>query len=552
MTSTEFAAKYRLLKNVATRGARSFLAQQVELGRMVMVHYLDAEPAAERGDAVARLEGLSRPARDKLLEIVNVDGSPVAVTLFISSFVDFSTWLDQVAGPSASAPVASTSGDFTWEFSRMGAARPADLPLPPSPENTEPSGPHAPVADTSRPDVTAPRAPITRAPGPVADSMRDDARGAPAASAEVVRTDSPDTPSAHKPSHGGEFTQFFGRLSGPGEDFAPASAEAAPPKPGIPPSTRDLSADSPTLIIEVVKPPVADFGKPFVAPPTAPALSAPTFSAPLPAQSAPVDATPAVPLAPSAAAPITPTAPVERKEPDEASFTAIFGASAFRAGQSTPSNQVPPLPSFAAPSPAGRVMPFPTADSARPVPPPPAPPPAAPAGEFTQLFQRLNTAGAAPPTSKAADVPRPLDSAFGTADISIAPPAPRFGSETPRPAAPVVPPLLPNSGSVMAPTSLPNVPTIGGGAPPPGSAWGAPTMADDGAPSDFTRILGRVSPPGQASPAAAPSTPAPAPAITAAPGGEPRGLKTYLPLILALNAVVVATIAIVLYFVLKK
>jgi hypothetical protein len=48
MTSTEFAARYRLLKNVAARGARSFLAQQVELGRMVMVHYLDSESPQQR------------------------------------------------------------------------------------------------------------------------------------------------------------------------------------------------------------------------------------------------------------------------------------------------------------------------------------------------------------------------------------------------------------------------------------------------------------------------------------------------------------------------
>ena len=77
MTSTEFAARYRLLKNVATRGARSFLAQQVELGRMVMVHYLDSEKPQERAATLARLEALTQPARGKLLEIADVDGSPV-------------------------------------------------------------------------------------------------------------------------------------------------------------------------------------------------------------------------------------------------------------------------------------------------------------------------------------------------------------------------------------------------------------------------------------------------------------------------------------------
>src|SRR5579885_503736 len=104
MTSTEFAARYRLLKNVANRGARSFLAQQVELGRMVMVHYLDSETPEQRASALARLRALREPARNKLMEIAEVDGAPVAVTLFISSFVDFATWLDQVSDPAAPAP----------------------------------------------------------------------------------------------------------------------------------------------------------------------------------------------------------------------------------------------------------------------------------------------------------------------------------------------------------------------------------------------------------------------------------------------------------------
>src|ERR1051326_9042028 len=99
MTSTEFARRYRLLKNVANRGARSFLAQQVDLGRIVIVHYLDSESPQQRVATLGRLNALTRPARDKLLEIADVDGSPVAVTLFISSFTDFATWLDSVSSP---------------------------------------------------------------------------------------------------------------------------------------------------------------------------------------------------------------------------------------------------------------------------------------------------------------------------------------------------------------------------------------------------------------------------------------------------------------------
>src|SRR3954468_11094687 len=128
MTSTEFAARYRLLKNVATRGARSFLAQQVELGRMVMVHYLDSEKPQERAATLARLEALRPPARSKLLEIADVDGSPVAVTLFLSAFVDFATWLDSVSPdqpappplpPPVIAPSSRPASDFTGILTRI-------------------------------------------------------------------------------------------------------------------------------------------------------------------------------------------------------------------------------------------------------------------------------------------------------------------------------------------------------------------------------------------------------------------------------------------------
>ncbi|HKW09437.1 MAG TPA: hypothetical protein VJO33_03595, partial [Gemmatimonadaceae bacterium] len=130
MTSTEFAARYRLLKNVAARGARSFLAQQVELGRMVMVHYLDSETPQQRTATLTRLQGLQDPARQKLLEIADVDGSPVAVTLFISSFVDFTTWLDSVSASTPAplptpAVVAAAPSDFTRAFGKVDAPPPA-------------------------------------------------------------------------------------------------------------------------------------------------------------------------------------------------------------------------------------------------------------------------------------------------------------------------------------------------------------------------------------------------------------------------------------------
>src|SRR5215216_3078859 len=93
MTSTEFTARYRLLKCVAERGARSFLAQQIALGRMVMVHYLDAGDPEEQLQLLAGIEVLDTAARQKVLEVIDIDGTAVAVTTFVPSFQDFPSWL---------------------------------------------------------------------------------------------------------------------------------------------------------------------------------------------------------------------------------------------------------------------------------------------------------------------------------------------------------------------------------------------------------------------------------------------------------------------------
>ena len=69
--------------------------------------------------------------------------------------------------------------------------------------------------------------------------------------------------------------------------------------------------------------------------------------------------------------------------------------------------------------------------------------------------------------------------------------------------------------------------------------------ADESGPSEFTRILGRVA-------TAAPQKLAPPPTAPSAPAaGAEQGGKSYLPLISALNVVLVATIAIVVYLIRK-
>jgi hypothetical protein len=502
MTSTEFAARYRLLKNVATRGARSFLAQQIELGRMVMVHYLDSGTSHERAATLARLEALRPPARGKLLEIADVDGSPVAVTLFLSSFVDFGTWLDSVSPdqpappplppPVIAAPVTPVPGDFTRAFQGL---------------------------DTPAPGVV-------RAPVPNVEQR----------------------PAAPPPRAAGDFTRIFGKV----DETTPAATSAESPAP------QSGEDDTPTLIMKPVKAPRA---------------------------AEPVQAAPP----PPASAPISPAPP----PPSEGGFTAIFGklgeaslpSSSAPNGWPEPAAAPPPIaplspPIAPLPQPALGGMP-----AKAPTPPPAYPEPAQP-GEFTQLFQRISPAGGssipslappAPSPFRTPEIPRPIETTpaadFGRAPFadpyptSPAPlPIPSLGAAAP-PASPPplrldpgTPPSLGAAPAFLAPpapnfSGAPPAPNANGipaapAAPPP--AWGASALPpalgsslDVGVQSEFTRILGRVAVPPPPPPPMAPPQGGPA-------GGQKAPAKSMMPLLVALNVVVLLTIAIVAYFMLRR
>jgi len=290
MTSTEFARRYRLLKNVANRGARSFLAQQVDLGRMVMVHYLDSESPQQRVATLGRLNALTRPARDKLLEIADVDGSPVAVTLFITSFTDFATWLDSVssavatpvvtaqpplvsapppvasAPPPRSVPVPQPAGDFTLMFGKLEAPPPSAAPAVPelaSQPRAEPSWP--PVAPSPAAEMTPPPIPsfaesippaapnesasnftaifgaYAAAPAkrdlpqslpPLPETGRQNRVMAPVAPAPEMESSPSPSPALPEAPPPGEFTQLFQRLS-------PSAPPSAPTNGTVPPSVFD-------------------------------------------------------------------------------------------------------------------------------------------------------------------------------------------------------------------------------------------------------------------------------------------------------------------------
>ena len=483
MTSTEFAGRYRLLKNVATRGARSFLAQQVELGRMVMVHYLDSETPHQRAATLARLEALRPPIRNKLLEIVDVDGSPVAVTLFLSSFVDFATWLDSVS-----------------------ADQPAPPPLPPP-------AIAVPVAEPSD---------FTRAFHKVE---------LPAASVMQPRQPNEEQRAAPQPRQAGAFTQAFAKM-----DEAMAGGASSETSAG---AEQD---DAPTLIMAPVKAPRPSepAPKPPAAPPAAPSegsftaifgrlneTSLPASSTPNAwpesVASPPPISPPAQPALGQVPAP-PPAAPTSYEDPAQpGEFTQLFQRISPASGSQVPSlASAPPAP-FHAPEIPRRIETTPAADLAAmpfsddPYPAPPAPLP-------------IPSLGGAPPVS-----PPPLSlnlggpPSFGAASAFAAPPAPNFSA---------APPLPNENGNPPAPAAPP--PVWGASALPP--ALGS--SLDVGVQSEFTRILGRVAVP--------PPTPPPmAPPQGGPPGASKAPAKSVMPLLVALNVVVLLTVAIVAYFMLR-
>jgi len=497
MTSTDFAARYRLLKNVATRGARSFLAQQTALGRMVMVHYLDSETPEQRSATLARLDTLKPPAREKLLEIADVDGSPVAVTLFISSFVDFATWLDHVSAPPpvaapspASAKAApSTPGDFTRAFTRMEtpAAPPVMAPkIEPAPQRQAPPPPMAKQAgdftrffgkvDAAelRPAPTARAEPTPPAPRPADFDSPTLIMEAPKAAPRPAPSETPPAPASTEGGSG--FTAIFGRI---GETRLPDDLPAETPKPAAPTPGAG----------RVMQPaPVPDFHQ----------------------STGPLPPPPSIPPAQSGG-----------------EFTQLFQ----RLSATPPSASPVSLPASSAPA----MMPPPSfglpSEPPRPIDEPPR-------------------ADLMPPPSRGAPLVLPAPS-LGAPTL----PTPSLGSSLPAPALGIAPPSaspieprLPDvKGLPNVPSSAPNV----AAAPP--SPWGAaPLPASAGlfgagaAESEYTRILGRV-----ALPPPPPIIIQPPAAVSAAAPGR-KATNSMLPLIIALSVVLMMTLAIVAYFVFRK
>ncbi|MEP6990738.1 MAG: hypothetical protein ABJA80_07415 [bacterium] len=391
MTSAEFAATYRVLKTLTERGARSQIAQEVALGRMVMVHHLDVGSAIERQRLRAGVGALQPSASAQVFAVYDVDGATVVVTHFLTTFTDFPSWLRDNAMPDDASTVVISS-----------------MPRRPDAAPTlAPPGPASPPASS-----------FTAMFGAVKPAAAPPAGERPASPA----TERPATPApAHGAAQPGEFTRQFQKVNPPAGQAVPRSAPSASPPP------------TPT-------PPHGKGGE--------------SFTQLFGGMASPLPATPATPPA----APFAPSAP---------RFGSVI----------PPQDPEPP-----------RVQPSTPPSS------PLSPPPKTPSGEFTQLFDRLTPSVPLPTT------PRPAAAPVQPPAAPPAAPSPSWSQ--PAPSAKGAPPSPSWQAAPPAPQHLPN----------------AATPADAG-PSEFTRILGRVSPP------PTPQTPS----ALQMPGGQPTGPSFQMP-----------------------
>src|SRR5918992_521402 len=130
MTSAEFVAKYKLFKPIAERGARSFLAQEVQGHRAVLVHRLDLAPPDENRRLLGSLDAIRPDERTSIIEVTEVDGVPIVVTRFTPDFQDLPSWVAAREQPGVAArrsdpsafPVAPAPSGFPSYFPGFGVA----------------------------------------------------------------------------------------------------------------------------------------------------------------------------------------------------------------------------------------------------------------------------------------------------------------------------------------------------------------------------------------------------------------------------------------------
>lgn len=414
MTSDEFARKYEVHQQIAKGPVRSHFALSRSAKVVALAHYLEGGETRENAARLAQVKALADSPRHVVLDVCDVEGTPVVVTPFILNFTTFDAWLaTESAAPPTQAP-APAAGDAASSAAPPTAdARHPDAPAPTPPatlpgEITRRFGQPSPPSDVPYDTSTrvAPR-PAGIAPPPEA------AETAPSASAATS-----------------EFTELFGPpQSGP--KSAPPAAPTAPTRtPATPPGPPKRATGEVTHFFSA-----AAIREP---PPTPPPSPGPARTARRRGSFTQLFAKLVMPKA----GPPPPAPLPETRTPGPATSPERFLAAEpqegadvlYRRLHSTPEPPSPPTP----PS------------------PPPAPPPAAP-GEFTQVFgasattpaasSRPPSAGLGPPAVPEASPPEPR-----------AAPSPQGGADYmarlqgARPAAPPAAPRAPSTApaSTMA------------------------------------------------------------------------------------------------------
>ena len=245
--------------------------------------------------------------------------------------------------------------------------------------------------------------------------------------------------------------------------------------------------------------------------------------------------TPEVAIAPPIPAPAPVAAPAA-KPPGE--FTQMFMVPALPVSPVPPARTAPAPPPPPIPSP---VTPVPAALAPVPQASDPAPPASGP-GEFTQMFMAPKLPPAAPPPAftPPPHAPPLAPPSYAPQNISSLPPLPLLDVApvpAPLPSVPMPTPAPIITGASAMPPVLPpplfDLPGIGGAS----GAGSARTR------SEYTSIINvPVLPP-------PPAATAPTEAANAASSSRTR---LSLPVILAINAILIGTIALILYFVFRR
>ena len=207
MTTDEFNARYKLLKQIAHGEGRSFTAQECASGRAVLVHFVTEQGRPPDETAAALVERLSPRDRSKILEILTVNLSTAVVTQFLEDFEGFDIWIrSRLAAPPppASEPTKQPPvphGEFTKLFEQGSAAAET------TPPTLAPSMPEAPaLAPESQGSFTE----LFRTPAePKASPYRDPPPVTPPVEIRSVRLQlgdpAPVRPAAPLPSWPGSF-----------------------------------------------------------------------------------------------------------------------------------------------------------------------------------------------------------------------------------------------------------------------------------------------------------------------------------------------------------